>query len=195
MTTSYDSERYALVNRWDRRHETTVRRHLDPRPGERILEVGCGRGHLTKVLAEWGVDVTGVDANPRASEVAVSDRVRHMYGEALEFPDASFQKIVSVHAIEHIPDLEGALDEMARVLEPGGRALFIYPAEPIQGIWALPTAVILHKNPLKARQVHCQWLWPTKLRKMTEARGFRHIHSEFNLVSSPQFVTLVERNR
>ena len=88
----------------------------------------------------------------------------------------------------------GALDEMARVLEPGGRALFIYPAEPIQGIWAVPTAVILHRNPLKARQVHCQWLWPTKLRRMTESRGFGHVHSEFNLLSSPQFVTLLERS-
>lgn len=193
MSTTYDSERYALVNRWDHRHEATVRRHLDPRPGERVLEIGCGRGHLTSVLAEAGVDVTGVDANPRASEVAVSDRVRHMYGEALEFEDASFQKIVSVHAIEHIPDLEAALDEMARVLEPGGRALFVYPAEPIQGMWAVPTAVILHRNPLMARKVHCQWLWPSKLRRMTETRGFSHVHSEFNLLSSPQFVTLLER--
>ncbi|MGF1665668.1 MAG: class I SAM-dependent methyltransferase [Acidimicrobiia bacterium] len=193
MSTSYDSQRYARVNRWDRRHEQTVKRHLDPRPGERVLEVGCGRGHLTRVLAESGVDVVGIDANPRAAEVAVSDRVQHMYGEALDFPDASFQKIVSVHAIEHIPDLEGALDEMSRVLEPGGRALFIYPAEPIQGIWAVPTAVILHRNPLKARQVHCQWLWPAKLRRMTESRGFVHVHSEFNLLSTPQFVTLVER--
>lgn len=193
MSTSYDSHRYALVNRWDRRHEHSVKRHLDPRPGERVLEVGCGRGHLTKVLAEWGVDVVGVDANPRARQVAVSDRVQHMYGEALEFDDASFQKIVSVHAIEHIPDLETALGEMSRVLEPGGRALFIYPAEPIQGIWAIPTSVILHRNPFKARQVHCQWLWPAKLRRMTESRGFVHVHSEFNLLSSPQFVTLVER--
>ena len=193
MSTDYDSTRYALVNRWDRRHEATVRRVLDPRPGERILEVGCGRGHLTRVLDEWGLEVIGIDANPRAAEVAVSDKVRHMYGEHLDFSDASFDKIVSIHAIEHIPGLEAALDEMARVLKPSGRAMFVYPAEPIQGIWAVPTAVILHKNPLKARQVHCQWLWPAKVRRMTADRGFRHLHSEFNLVSSPQFVTLLER--
>ena len=193
MTTNYDSTRYALVNRWDTRHEATVRRVIDPRPGERVLEVGCGRGHLTKVLDGWGVDVVGVDANPQAAENAVSDRVRHMRGESLDFPDASFDKIVSVHAIEHIPPLEAAFDEMARVLKPLGRAMFIYPAEPIQGIWAVPTAVILHGNPFKARQVHCQWLWPSKVRRMTEARGFIHLHSEFNLLSSPQFVTLVER--
>jgi ubiquinone/menaquinone biosynthesis C-methylase UbiE len=193
MTTNYDSTRYALVNRWDRRHEQTVRRVLDPQPGERVLEVGCGRGHMTNVLDQWGVDVIGVDANPRAAEVAVSPKVRHMLGEDLDFGDASFDKIVSIHAIEHIPPLESAIEEMARVLKPGGRAVFIYPAEPIRGIWAVPTAVILHRNPLKARQVHCQWLWPSKVRRLTEPRGFDHLHSEFNLISSPQFVTLLER--
>ncbi|MDH4118072.1 MAG: methyltransferase domain-containing protein [Acidimicrobiia bacterium] len=193
MSTNYTSRRYAMVNRWDPRHEVTVRRHLDPRPGERILEVGCGRGHLTKLLEGIGVDVIGIDANPEASELAGSERVKHMYAESLTFDDDSFDKIVSVHAIEHIPQLEQALGEMARVLKPGGRALFVYPAEPIQGIWAVPTAVILHGNPLKARQVHCQWLWPRKVRAMTEPQGFRHIHSEFNLLSSPQFVTVLER--
>jgi ubiquinone/menaquinone biosynthesis C-methylase UbiE len=180
------------VNRWDKRHLATVVRLLDPRPGEQVLEVGCGRGHLTKRLRDREVDALGIDVNPRASEVAVTPHVHTMHAEALEFDDDRFDKIVSVHAIEHIPDLDGALAEMARVLRPGGRALFIYPAEPIQGIWAVPTAVILHGNPFKARQVHCQWLWPARVRRMAAGHGFRHVHSEFNLLSTPQFVTLLE---
>ncbi len=139
------------------------------------------------------MEAIGIDANPRASEVAVTPHVRTMRAEALDFADARFDKIVSIHAIEHIPELDGALAEMARVIRPGGRALFVYPAEPIQGIWAVPTAVILHGNPFKARMVHCQWLWPSKVRRMTAEHGFRHLHSEFNLLSSPQFVTLLER--
>ncbi len=189
---SYDSRRYALVNRWDPRHLVTVHRLLDPRPGERLLEVGCGRGHLTGRLHDEGVDVTGIDANPQAAELAESDRVVTMRAENLAFPDGSFDAVVSVHAIEHIPDLEGAFAEMARVLRPGGRALFIYPAEPVQGIFAVPTAVILHGNPFKAREVHCQWLWPAKVRRLMAAFGFVHIHSELNLLSSPQFVSLFE---
>jgi len=189
----YDSARYARVNRWDRRHETTIRDHLDPQEGERILEVGCGRGFLTRVMADWGADVVGIDVNRHAVAAAVSDRVRLMSAEMLDFPDASFDKILSVHAIEHIPDLESAISEMARVLVPGGRAVFVYPAEPVQGIWAVPTAIILHHNPFKARQVHCQWLWPAKVRKLTGARGFRHLHSEFQLLSSPQFVSVLEK--
>lgn len=186
---TYDNHRYAVVNRWDSSHLDKVDRLLDLRPGERVLEVGCGAGHLTTRLAARGVDIVGIDANPNASAIAGTDRVRTMHAESLDFADDSFDVIVSVHAIEHIPELEGALDEMARVLRPGGRVMFIYPAEPIMGLYAIPTAVILYRNPLKARQVHCQKLWPSKLRGMVGEHGWIETHREFNLWKSPQFVS------
>lgn len=185
----YDSRRYALVNRWDSSHLATVDRLIAPLSGDRVLEVGCGAGHLTTRLAERGVDVVGIDANPNAAEVAGTDRVSTMRAEALDFPDASFDTIVSVHAIEHIPPLEEALSEMARVLRPGGRALFIYPAEPIMGLYAIPTSIILHGTPRKARQVHCQKLWPAKVRRLVAPHGWIETHREFNLFKSPQFVS------
>ncbi|MDH3250506.1 MAG: methyltransferase domain-containing protein [Acidimicrobiia bacterium] len=187
---SYDSKRYALVNRWDPRHLLTVDRLLGPKPGERVLEVGCGRGHLTKRLRDKGVEAVGIDANPQASEHAVTDGVITMDAAHLEFETDAFDKIVSVHAIEHIPPIESAFGEMARVLKPGGTALYIYPAEPVKGIWAIPTAVILHNNPLKATTVHCNWLWPRRVRAIAEPLGFDELHHEFNLLSSPQFVSL-----
>ncbi len=187
---SYDSKRYALLNRWDPRHLLTVERLLGPKPGERVLEIGCGRGHLNKRLREGGIDAVGIDANPQAAEHAVSDGVVTMDAAHLKFADDSFDKIVSVHAIEHIPPIEDAFAEMARVLKPGGTALFVYPAEPIKGIWAVPTAVILHNNPLKAAQVHCNWLWPARLREVAGPVGFTELHNEFHLLSTPQFVSL-----
>ena len=78
---------------------------------------------------------------------------------------------------------------MSRVLKAGGRALHIYPAEPIQGIYAMPTAVILYGTPFKARQVHCHWLWPSKVRRLMEPYGMTETHHEFNLVKSPQFIS------
>jgi len=186
---TYDNHRYAVVNRWDSSHLDKVDRLLDLKPGERVLEVGCGAGHLTTRLAARGVDIVGIDANPKASAIAGTDRVRTMQAESLAFANDSFDVIVSVHAIEHIPGLEGALDEMARVLRPGGRVMFIYPAEPIMGLYAIPTAVILYGNPLKARQVHCQKLWPSKLRGMVGEHGWIETHREFNLWKSPQFVS------
>ncbi|MDH3193679.1 MAG: class I SAM-dependent methyltransferase [Acidimicrobiia bacterium] len=189
----YDSKRYAMLNRWDPRHMVTVASHLDPRAGERILEVGCGRGHLTKRLRDLGADAVGIDANPHAAAESVTEGVTTGNAEALDYPDASFDKIVSVHAIEHIPNIEAAFSEMARVLKPGGKALFIYPAEPIQGIWAVPTAIVLHGNPLRARDVHCNWLWPSKVRGIAEPRGLVHDHSSFMLLSSPQFVSVFSK--
>ncbi len=187
MTANYDSRRYASVNRWDRTHLARVNRLVDLKPGDRVLEVGCGQGHLTKALAEQGLDIIGVDANPNAPEVAGSDLVRHMKAEALEFDDGSFDAIVSVHAIEHIPPLEQALKEMVRVLKPGGRTAFVYPAEPIMGLYAIPTSIILHGTPFKARQVHCHKIWPAKLRRMMEPLGMTETRTEFTLYKSPQF--------
>lgn len=185
----YDSRRYALVNRWDPSHLVKVDRLLPLEPGARVLEIGCGAGHLTRRLAEREVDITGIDANPSAAELAASSRVRTMRAESLEFEDDSFDAIVSVHAIEHIPALEAAFVEMARVLRPGGDALFIYPAEPIMGLYAIPTSVILHGTPLKAREVHCHRLWPAKVRRMVDSLGWMETHHEFNLLKSPQFVS------
>jgi ubiquinone/menaquinone biosynthesis C-methylase UbiE len=189
----YDSHRYARVNRWDPSHLKRIDRLLPMEPGQRVLEVGCGQGHLTIRLAARGIDIVGIDANPNAAEVSGSDRVRHMRAEELEFDDAEFETIVSVHAIEHIPPLEKAVSEMARVLRPGGRALFIYPAEPIQGLYAIPTSVILHGTPFKARQVHCHRLTPAKVRRLGASYGLVETHHEFNLFKSPQFISVFSK--
>jgi ubiquinone/menaquinone biosynthesis C-methylase UbiE len=189
----YDSQRYALVNRWDPSHLEKIDRLLDLSPGDRVLEVGCGRGHLTSRLFDRGVDIVGIDANPNAPEIAESDRVVHMMAEDLAYADDEFDAIIAVHSIEHIPPLEEAFAEMARVLKPGGSALFIYPAEPIMGLYAIPTAMILQRNPLKARQVHCQKLSPKRVRNMMEPLGFTETHHEFNLWKSPQYVSVLEK--
>jgi ubiquinone/menaquinone biosynthesis C-methylase UbiE len=189
----YDSRRYVMINRWDPSHLEKVDRLLSLSDGQRVLEVGCGQGHLTKRLAARGIDMTGVDANPKASEIAGTDRVMYMKGEDLEFGDESFDAVLSVHALEHIPPLDKAISEMARVLKPGGSALHIYPAEPVMGLYAIPTSVILYGTPFRAREVHCHKLWPSKLRHMMEPFGLAETHHEFNLFKMPQFVSVFEK--
>ena len=83
---------------------------------------------------------------------------------------------------------------MSRVLKPGGQAMFIYPAEPIMGMYAIPTSVILYGTPFKAREVHCQKLWPAKLRRLMAPAGLVETHHEFNLIRSPQFISLFEKS-
>jgi ubiquinone/menaquinone biosynthesis C-methylase UbiE len=193
VPSSTDFRRYALSQRWDPGHLKTVRRLLGPQPGTRILEVGSGRGFLSQRLDLLGAVATGIDLNAQAVENAVARDVREMSVMELDFPDAEFDHVVAVHVIEHLPDLDSALREMARVLKPGGRMLFIYPAEPIRGLFAVPDAIIIYRNPFKARQLHRQRLWPRKVSAMAAAAGLEPVHSEFQLLSSPQFVTLLEK--
>jgi len=190
---AYRSLSYALHNRWDSSHLHTVNRLLAPAPGMRLLEVGCGRGHLTKRLQEQGIDAVGIDANPYAVEHGVACNLCAMQGEALDFPDASFDLLCSFHAIEHIPLLEQALAEMARVVKPGGKLLLVYPAEPIKGLYAFPTAFILYRNPFRAGEVHCHRLTPARLRRLTAPLPVEHLCSEFHLLRSPQFFSLFRR--
>jgi SAM-dependent methyltransferase len=190
--THEDMGRYALTQRWDAQHLATIRRLLDPQPGTRILEVGSGRGHLTSQLDRLGAIATGVDANPAAADHALARDIRVMNVERLEFADDEFDQLVSVHAIEHFPNLAGAFAEMARVLRPGGRMLLIYPWEPIRGVGAVPDAITLYRNPFRARQMHLQKPRPGMVRKLAEDVGLTHVHTEFKIFW-PQFTTLLHK--
>lgn len=189
----YNSARYALVNRWDPGHLKTVRSHLDLSSVGRVLEVGCGRGHLVAHLREEGVDALGIDLNPQAIEHGVTDALQTMDATRLDFPDAHFDAVVSMHAIEHIPDLDAALAEMVRVVRPGGSLVLVYPAEPIQGIFAVPTSIILHGTPFRAREVHCHHLTPRRLAKRVAGLPVRAATDSFQLLKSPQFTTVLSR--
>ena len=189
----YTSLRYALSNRWDTSHLRTAIRLLAPEAGMRLLEVGCGRGFLTRSLQEQGLDAVGIDANPHAVEQGVAANLRVMPAEALDFPNASFDLLCSFHAIEHVPPLEQALAEMARVVKPGGRLLLVYPAEPIKGLYAVPSAVILYGDWTRAAEVHCHKLTPRRLRRMVTGLPLEHLRSEFHLLRSPQFYSLFRR--
>ena len=194
QSAAYTSRRYALFNRYDRRHAKTVLRLLAPTPDEQWLEIGCGRGFLARDLTERGVHIYGTDANPHAVENAVTDRVRQMSADSLEFPADSFDAVIAVHVIEHMPDIPAVFAEVARVLKPGGKALFIYPAEPVQGLYAMPSAFTLLGNPFKARQVHCQWLWPAKMRELAAPHGLQQVYREFQFFATPQFVSVFQKN-
>lgn len=171
----------------------TVRGWLGVGPGARVLEVGAGRGLLARGMERLGWDITAVESNPHAVDTRVTDAVRLMAAESLEFPDSGFDALVSAHTIEHIPDLDRALGEMTRVVRPGGRLLFIYPAEPVRGSWALWSAVTVHHDPRRARDIHCHRLWPSKLERLAAPWGLSPLRHGFKLTPLSEFVSMFRR--
>ncbi len=92
-------------------------------PG-RVLDLGCGTGHSYQELAPR--ETVGVDIEPAALEGQRREtRVADM--RALPFEPDSFDSVVSIQSIEHVPEASPLLAEVARVLRPEGRAIFVTP--------------------------------------------------------------------
>jgi SAM-dependent methyltransferase len=90
----------------------------------RVLDLGCGTGHSWAELLPR--ETVGVDIEPAA--LAGQERETHRADmRALPFGDRSFDFVVSIQSIEHVPDPERALAEAARVLRPDGRAILVTP--------------------------------------------------------------------
>jgi SAM-dependent methyltransferase len=95
---------------------------LDPRPGERILDLGCGDGALTEEIARSGAEVTGADISEDLLAVARARGLdaRNLDGHALPFLD-EFDAVFSNAALHWMPDQERVLAGVRRALRPGGR--------------------------------------------------------------------------
>ncbi|MEM9049196.1 MAG: class I SAM-dependent methyltransferase [Pseudomonadota bacterium] len=114
---------------------------LDPRPGERILDLGCGDGALTARIANAGASVLGVDASP---DMVAAARARGLAAEpangtALRF-DAAFDAVFSNAALHWMTAPEAVLEGVARALRPGGR--FVAEMGGHANVAAIRTALI-----------------------------------------------------
>lgn len=90
----------------------------------RVLEVGGGDGWLSaRMRGELGCEVVFVDQSERMVELAAERGLDAHVGDVqdLPLPDGSFDTAVAAWMLYHVPDLDRALGELARVLEPGGR--------------------------------------------------------------------------
>lgn len=100
-------------------------------PGGRFLDVGCGNGYFLFKAAQLGLRPEGVEPVPgqRAPLPGTEGPwpVHAGVAEALPFEDGVFQVVFACHALEHFQDRQQGLEEMRRVLAPGGRAVILVP--------------------------------------------------------------------
>src|SRR4051794_30845869 len=110
-----------------------LREALEPRAGERLLEVGPGTGYYTLPVAGWigpdgGLDILDVQQEMldhtlgRAAEAGIGNIVPTRADAAsMPFPDDSFDGAFLITVLGEIPDQDGALRELGRVVRPSGR--------------------------------------------------------------------------
>jgi SAM-dependent methyltransferase len=107
---------------------------LDLRPGDRVLDFGCGTGWSSEMLARMGMDVVGMDISPAALDMAreafsrraasstgTQPRFEEYSGDRLEYPDGHFDAVVVFDAFHHLPNPQRVLGEFCRVLAPNCR--------------------------------------------------------------------------
>ena len=109
-----------------------------------ILDIGCGTGAMSKRLERWG-RVVSADFSELALQFSRRRGLNHLVGaDAMKLPFASgsFDALVAMDMLEHLPDDNAALQEFARVLKPGGRVLATVPAYP--HLWSEHDLALMH---------------------------------------------------
>lgn len=137
MAAEDEVERWPMIGAWcysllarNPRSNREVVALADPRPGQRALDIGCGPGAAVRRAAEAGAEVTGVDPSPAMVRIATRRSRDHpgasfVVGHAADLPlaDDSVDVAWTIAAFHHWPDQAAGLEEVRRVLAPGGRLL------------------------------------------------------------------------
>jgi len=121
--------------------------------GKNVLDVGCGKGRFSKWMIDNGAQVTGIElSNSLLQEAQKISGGNFLKGSAtnLNFQDETFDIVLCIEVLQHVPDTQRAVSEMCRVLKKGGRIL-IFDRNKfsfLRTIWK------------KYRESRNQWMYP-----------------------------------
>lgn len=208
---NYNSEAYARYEDshprfWHKIKGRKVLEMLKPEANDRILEIGCDTGWLARKLMDYSKNVVGIDVNDAGLKIADMRNLLCMDAANMGFADNSFDKIVCLHTIEHVQEINRAFEEMSRVLKPSGSILLIYPFEIIRGICAMGSAWTVSSSISKAgelrihsiseaRKQHLNKLSPRKISKLIAGNGLCPKGSMMFMDPWPAYLTMLEKRR
>jgi len=180
--THYRRDASLIRNPWDlppvrsaseARRVAALVRHLNLRPGERVLDIGCGSGHLADSCGRQGARVVATDIAP-AGVTAARDRFRaagaFVAGDAYAMPllPASFDAVVLSEVLEHLENVDAALGEACRLLRPRGRLLVAVPCRE-----TITQHLCIHCNQLTPANAHLHSFDAARLADHLRLQGMR----------------------
>lgn len=113
--------------------------------GSKIFDFGCGSGYLMGELQKTGYDGYGVDFEKEAIEHGLSSGIKNLTlgsGDKIERPDKSFDMVTAFDVLEHLENERPVVEELARVLKPGGKMIITVPA--YMWLWGVQDEVSHH---------------------------------------------------
>jgi demethylmenaquinone methyltransferase / 2-methoxy-6-polyprenyl-1,4-benzoquinol methylase len=193
----YDFITVALSYGQDRRWKRRLIDLAAPQSGSRALDLATGTGDIAFALAARGARVVGLDITLRMIELARAKRdhdlVRFLVGDmlALPFPSGCFDIVTTGYGLRNVPNLTTAMDEIGRVLAPGGQLLSLDFDRPsnriVRAVYLAYLGVVggalgwmLHRDPDTYRYIPAsirQYPGADAVARMLEARGFHAVHS------------------
>jgi trans-aconitate methyltransferase len=175
MQQTWDTSLYASNGRFVALLAEPLVEALNPQPNERILDLGCGDGFLTRRIAESGATIVGVDSSPQMVAVAREHGAdaRVASGESLPF-DQEFDAVFSNAALHWMSDHDAVLRGVYRALKPGGR--FVAECGGHGNIAAIRVALlaVLTGHGIPAERIeNNRFFAPAEYRARLENQGFR----------------------
>jgi demethylmenaquinone methyltransferase / 2-methoxy-6-polyprenyl-1,4-benzoquinol methylase len=195
----YDFITVALSWGQDQRWKRRLVRLASPHAGMRALDLATGTGDIAFALTLHGARTCGLDLTTRMIELARAKRARagsptapaFLVGDilTLPFPDRSFDLVTAGYGLRNVNDLETAINEICRVLKPGGQILsldFNRPANPLlRGAYLRYLSLVggafgwaLHRDPDTYRYIPASiqnYPGAEAVRRLMEARGFARV--------------------
>ena len=149
-----------------------LRTYLGKKPGEsKVLDFGCGSGIFVNELAKQGYQAHGLDISEEAVKFGTLQGIQNLGvidSHKIDFEDNTFDAVFTLDVLEHLEDEKWALDEIRRVLKPGGVAIIMVPA--YMFLWGVQDEVAHHYR---------RYTRGSLLKKIREATSLQMVRSSY----------------